>query len=447
MATKILATWALALRYTNLTQSVHDIAVKSIANWAGCAIGGYGQPAPGRVLDAMSPFIPTENANSTILGTDVVVDVQTAALINGVASHADDYDDTHRDNPIHPSGPVLSALLALAEWKAPISGQDFMTAFVVGVEAECKLGVSVFPEHYNVGWHITSTVGSIGAAVAAGRLLGLDTVQMQRAISMAAIQVTGMHDSFGTDAKPFHVGRAAQNGLMAALLAEKSVTASLEGIEAERGWVNVVSTRENVTAGFSTLGDVWEIELNTFKPFPCDRIIHAAIDGWIQLRTKAIDHGLDISSIVNVTARVHPRVLFLTDNPEPNTGLEAKFSLYHAAAIALLYGEATPSQFTDEAAQDEAVVDLRSKVHATSDGTVEEHEAFVAAEFKNGDTVEIHVEHVTGSWENPLTTEQLKAKFIDQTSTIMGNDRAEKAWSAYWNIANATDISKVIRSY
>lgn len=152
MATKALATWALALQYTNITQPVHEIAVKSIANWAGCAIGGFNQPAPVRILEAVSPFIPLQDANATILGTDTLADVQTAALINGVASHADDYDDTHRDNPIHPSGPVLSALLALAEWRAPVSGRDFMTAFVAGVEAECKLGVSVYPEHYDVGW-------------------------------------------------------------------------------------------------------------------------------------------------------------------------------------------------------------------------------------------------------------------------------------------------------
>jgi aconitate decarboxylase len=151
MATKTLATWALALQYSNLTAPVREIAVKSIYNWAGCAIGGFSQTAPGVAYDAVMPFVGN-TGNSTILGTDVLVDAQTAALINGIASHVDDYDDTHRDNPIHPSGPVLSALLAVAEWKAPVSGQDFVTAFVAGVEAECKIGVSVFPEHYNAGW-------------------------------------------------------------------------------------------------------------------------------------------------------------------------------------------------------------------------------------------------------------------------------------------------------
>ncbi|KAF6800331.1 MmgE/PrpD family protein [Colletotrichum sojae] len=443
MATKALVSWALALQHSSIPSSVHDIAVKSIYNWAGCATGGYLQPAPGLAYNATSSFVP-ENSNSTILGTDVVVDVQTAALINGIASHADDHDGTHRDNPIHPSGPVFSARLAVAEWKGAVSGPDLLTAFVPGVEAECKLGVSVFPEHYN---NITSTVGSIDAAVAVGKILDLELEELQKAISIAAIQVTGMHDSFGTDAKPFHVGRAAQNGLMAALLAKNGFSASLEGPEAERGWIHVVSTRENTTAEFDTLGEVWEIESNTFKPFPCDRIIHAAIDGWIQIRQLALEQNLDILSITNVTARTHPRVLFLTDDPEPTTGLEGKFSVYHTAAIALLYGEATPSQFTDDVVQNSTVIGLREKVHVTSDDTVEEHEAFVSATFEDGTTLEYHVEHTIGSYENPLTAEQLKVKFLDQVGTAIGDSRAEQAWVTFSTIANATHVGEAVRLY
>jgi aconitate decarboxylase len=146
-----MAMWVLALQFNSITTPALDLAVKSVYNWAGCAIGGYSQPAPGIAFQAIQHFLGSQG-NSTILGTDTLVDVQTAALINGIASHADDYDDTHRDNPIHPSGPVLSALLAVAEWKASVSGKDFITAFVAGVEAECKLGISVFPEHYTVGW-------------------------------------------------------------------------------------------------------------------------------------------------------------------------------------------------------------------------------------------------------------------------------------------------------
>ncbi|RGP72463.1 hypothetical protein FSPOR_2674 [Fusarium sporotrichioides] len=446
MATKTLATWALALQFGNLTEPVVDMAVKSVYNWAGCAIGGYALPPAGIALDAMSPFTGSDG-NSTIFGIGQHVDIRTAALINGIASHADDYDDTHVDTPVHPSGPVASALFALAEWIGGVTGEEFLAAFVAGIETECKLGVAVFPEHYNVGWHITSTTGSVGAAVAVGKLLGLDTKQMQRAISIASVQVIGMHESFGTDTKPFHVGAAAQAGLTSALLAKNNFGGSLEGLEAKRGWSHVVSTRENLTEEFSTFGEVWETTKNTFKPFPCDRIIHAAIDGWIQIHQEAKEKGLDVTKISNVTARTHPRVLFLTDDPEPETGLAGKFSVYHAAAVALLYGEATPSQFTDEAVQNKTVIALREKVHVTSDDKVSEHEAYVAVEFDSGEKLEVHVEHCIGSYENPLDAEFLQKKFVDHVSTQIGEERAKRALEAFVGIVNSTDVGRIAQAF
>jgi aconitate decarboxylase len=290
-------------------------------------------------------------------------------------------------------------------------------------------------------------VGSVGAAVAVGKLFNLTTERMQHAISIASVQVTGMHESFGTDTKPFHVGRAAQNGLIAAILAQQGYGGSLEGLEAPRGWAHVVSTRENLTAEVDTLGQRWEISLNTFKPYPCDRIIHAAIDGWIELRRQTLEQGLSIADIVNVTARTAPRVLFLTDNKTPTTGLEGKFSVYHAAAVALLFGSATPTQFTDEAVLNQTAIALREKVAVTSDEAVEEHEAFVAVEFKDGKKLEFHVQHSKGSYENPLNSTFLETKFVDQVGRRIGQNRAKKAFAAYSGIANATDIRNVIQNY
>jgi aconitate decarboxylase len=295
----------------------------------------------------------------------------------------------------------------------------------------------------DVGSDITSTVGSIGAAVAVGKILGLEVPQLQQAISIASVQVTGMHNSFGTDTKPFHVGRASQNGLMAALLAQAGLTASLEGVEAERGWSHVVSTRENLTAEVDTLGKTWEILLNTFKPFPCDRIVHAAIDGWIKLREQALEKGLNIADITNVEARTHPRILFLTDKPDPTTGLEGKFSIYHVAAVALLYGEATPTQFTDEVVRNTTVAKLRKKVYVTSDEAIAEHEALVRVEFSDRTKLEYHVEHALGSFENPLDNEFLRTKFLEQAERRMGQERAENASNAYLAIASATDVGSI----
>lgn len=452
MATLALAAWATNLTYVDLTQSVVDSAIKSIYNWAGCAIGGYSQDAPGIAHASTQAFFggpPT----SSILGSngsiaDAYADAQLAALINGIASHIDDYDDTHLETIIHPAGPVASALLAVAEWQGPVTGEEFITGFVAGVEAECKLGLSVYPEHYNVGWHITSTTGSIGAAVAVGKVIGLNTTQMGHAIGVAATQVVGMQEFFGSMTKSFHVGRAAQGGMLAALLAKNGYTSSLQALEAKFGWLHVVSTRENATAYFDQLGQVWEIEKNTFKPFPCGIVMHPTIDGAIQLHNETADQGKDLSSVKSINLVVNSQVLVLTGKTAPTTGLEGKFSIYHAAAIGFLYGQATPSQFTDDVVNNATVVALRKKVNVTTDDeTYNTAQALVTVEFTDGTTLEKHIEHAIGSLENPLTESDLKKKFMDQASKQIGEVRAEKAYAAFTNIGNMRDIGTLRTLY
>jgi aconitate decarboxylase len=286
----------------------------------------------------------------------------------------------------------------------------------------------------------------VGAAVAVGKILGLDLPQLQHAISISSVQVTGMQESFGTDTKPFHVGRAAQNGIMAAILAQQNYSGSLQGLEAPKGWARAISGA-NKTLEVRGLGQTWEILLNTFKAYPCDRIIHGAIEGWIEVRKQALEQGLSISDITNVTARAFPRVLVLTDNRTPNTGLQAKFSIYHAAAVALLTGEATPTQFSDEMVHNATVQDLRKKVFVTSDDTVKDHEAFVAVEFLNGKKIEVHIENAIGSYEKPLSVEFLKTKFTEQVGKIIGEVRAEKAYTAFASITDVIDVASVIRAY
>ncbi|KAI0124802.1 hypothetical protein BJ170DRAFT_696375 [Xylariales sp. AK1849] len=425
MATLTLATWATNLTYTNLTTSVVDSAVKSIYNWAGCAIGGYGQDAP-KIAQASTQAFFGGPPTSSILGsngsiTDTFADAQLAALINGIASHIDDYDDTHLETIIHPAGPVASALLAVAEWQSPVKGEEFLTAFVAGVEAECKLGLSVYPEHYDIGWHITSTTGSIGAAVAVGKLIGLNVTQMQYAIGVAATQVVGMQEFFGSMTKSYHVGRAAQGGMLGALLAKNGYTSSLQALEAKYGWLNIVSTRENATAYFDQLGTIWEVEKNTFKPFPCGIVMHPTIDGVTQLHNQTIEQGKSISSVRSIHLQVNSEVLVLTGKTHPTTGLEGKFSIYHAAAVGFLYGEATPTQFTDDMVNNSTVISLREKVNVTTDDdNFSTDQAKISIEFEDGVTLEKQIEHAIGSLENPLTEADLKKKFVDQVSKQIG---------------------------
>lgn len=393
------------------------------------------------------------------------IDAQHAALLNGIASHVHDYDDTHLDTIIHPTGPVASALLAVAEWKGGFSGKDFLLALTAGIEAECKVGLAVWPEHYDVGWHITSTTGSIGAAVAVSKLLSLSSTQTAHAIGLAATQVVGLREMFGSHTKSFHPGRAAQNGLMAAVLAQGGYTSSEQALEAKRGWANVVgvmkqgldkslekwlgfeptSQCQNLGLPTAQRAGRWEILRNSFKPFPCGIVIHPIIDGCVQLHHDMASNSLHVKDIKSVELSVHPLVLELTGKRTPKDGLEGKFSCYHGAAIGLIYGKGTPSQYEDAVVQSTHVITVRDKVNATADLTLGADETKIVLTMNDGTMLEKHVLHAVGSTEVPLTNKMLEEKFRDQCVSIL-EDKLDDVSTALWNIEQSTDVREVTKA-
>ncbi|RFU34429.1 hypothetical protein B7463_g1951, partial [Scytalidium lignicola] len=462
MATHHLASWVNSLKYSDLPQEVVSAAVRSFYNWVGCAVGGSNHPATLIANEALKPFFGAPTASLLGHKGKASIDAQHAALLNGIASHVHDYDDTHLDTIIHPTGPVASALLAIAESKGPYSGKEFLLALTAGIEAECKVGLVVWPEHYDVGWHITSTTGSIGAAVAVSKLLSLSTTQTAHAIGIAATQVTGLREMFGSHTKSFHPGRAAQNGLMAAILAEKGYTSSEKALEALRGWANVVGvTKEGISQnmekwlGFGSGGQAqqvglptstqpgrWEILRNSFKPFPCGIVIHPVIDGCAQLHQSMKRQGLDTKDIKSVKITVHPLVLELTGKRTPKDGLEAKFSVYHGAAIGLVFGKGTPSQYEDIIVQSTEVVTVRDRVDAEADQQLRADEAKIFLTTNSGKVLENHIQHALGSIEVPMTNKMLEEKFKDQCASIL-DDRLDVVSTALWNIEQATNINDV----
>ena len=453
MATTKLAQWAVNLQSSQLPVSVTQAANRSFYNWAGCAIGGSSHPAALKAFLALRPFFgqPT----STLLGQKRGVehartDAQHATLINGIASHVHDYDDTHLETIIHPTGPVASALLAQAEaLEAPTSGKDFILALVAGIEAECKLGLAVWPKHYDLGWHITSTVGSIGAAVAVGKLLALDEEKMSHAISIAATQVTGLREQFGSDTKSLHVGRSAQNGLLAAVLASHGYTGSVHALEAKRGWVKVVGAgSDRLEEMLGSLGAIWEVEKNSFKPFPCGIVVHPSIDGCIRLRQDMMSTGLVGSqdTIEDVKMRVHHLVLELTGKKTPQDGLQAKFSVYHGAAVGLLLGKAGPAQYEDKVVLNDDVVGVRQKIEAIADQSLAADEADIELTMEDGSVLRKHVKHAVGSLEVPMTNDQLESKFIDQAIPVLGQERAAAASRAIRSLETSESVAAMASS-
>src|SRR5689334_9586697 len=298
--TRTLARWLVNADSRDVPKEARREGVRSIVNWLGCAVGAARHEAVDCALAALTPFAGP--AQATVLGREEKTDILHAALMNGITSHVFDFDDTHLPTIIHPSGPVASAIFALAEYK-PASGADLLNAFILGVEVECRIGNAVYPNHYDVGWHITGTAGVFGAAAAAGKLLGLNEQQMTWALGIAGTQSSGFREMFGTHCKSFHPGRAAQNGLAAALLAEKNFTSSNQVLEAKRGFANVMSTKQDYTRITEGLGESYEIVLNSYKPFACGIVIHPSIDGCVQLKNE---HGLTGAEIESVQLTVAP---------------------------------------------------------------------------------------------------------------------------------------------
>jgi 2-methylcitrate dehydratase PrpD len=426
--TRTLASYVVEAKTDDLPPQVRKETARAFVNWAGCAIGGSHHETLDVAIAALGPF--SGPATASVLGRSERLDPLHAALMNGISSHVFDFDDTHLRTVIHPAGPVASALLAFAEYR-PVSGADFVNAFVLGVETECRIGNAVFPEHYDVGWHITGTTGVFGAAAAIGKLLGLDAQRLTWALGLAATQPVGLREMFGTMTKSFHPGRAAQNGFTAALLAERGYTSSEQGIEAKRGWANVLSVARNYDEITQGLGERYELLVNTYKPFACGIVIHPTIDGCIQLRNA--EH-LTADRIASVELRVHPLVLELTGKRAPQTGLEGKFSVYHAAAIALIEGAGGEPQFSDRAVTDPSVVALRERVSAEIDPSLAPDAAHLTIALTDGRVLELFVEHAIGSLARPMSDADLDAKFHGLADPILGRERAQQVLDLCWNV-------------
>ena len=438
--TRTLAKFIVGHRYGDIPEKVRHEAARSFLNWVGCAVGASRHETVERALAALSEFSGPRVA--TVLGRGDKLDIMLAALMNGMTSHTFDFDDTHLKTIIHPSGPVASAILALSEYK-PLNGNDFLHAFVLGVEAECRIGNAVYPSHYDVGWHITATAGVFGAAAAAGRVLGLTEQQMVWALGIAATQSSGLREMFGTMTKPMHPGNAARNGLLAALLAARDFTSAEQGIEGRRGFANVLATARNYDEITGKLGETWEIALNTYKPFACGIVEHPAIDGCIQLRDE---HKLKGDEIQSIVLKVHPLVLELTGKKTPKTGLEGKFSIYHSTAVAVIHGAAGEAQYSDEAVRDPKVVALRDKVTATVDKAMHEDQVHVTIRLRNGKTLERYVEHTIGSLGKPMSDADLEAKFRGLCGDILSRSETDKLIGLCWDIGKLKDAAEVARA-
>ena len=365
---------------------------------------------------------------ATAIGTGRRISVLQAAYANGEAAHAMDYDDTQlAASPdrvygllMHPSAPILGAVLPVAEW-IHATGAQLLLAFAIGVEVSCKVAEAVDPAHYRNGFHTTGTIGALGAAAGAGRLLGLDARRLNVAIGLAASTSAGLRENFGTMTKPFHAGRAAENGVLAALRIARGHSASDGILEAQRGFFAAYGGGDGAVIEM-TLGKPWTAADPgiSVKPYPSGSLTHPAVDATLEL---VLEHDLQPGDVdlIHVGVNQYMPQALLHDIPDDE--LQAKFSMKYGVAIALLDRRAGIAQFSDARVKSPDARDWVHRVEVEVDERAnvagyDQMYSIVSIRLKDGRVLERQASFAKGSPAKPMTDEELAAKFRECVALV-----------------------------
>jgi 2-methylcitrate dehydratase PrpD len=366
-------------------------------------------------------------ALATVVGTTLKTSPGWAALANGAAGHAHDFDDTNFALLGHPSVPLLSTALAAGEAEMA-DGRALVLGYVVGFEVSVALGAALNPDHYTRGWHATSSIGTLGCAAAAARIMGLDVVQTRNALSLAASHASGLKENFGSMTKPYHAGHAARNGILAAQLAREGLTASETALEGKQGYVAAFGGSHAIDAALEGLGRSWHLVGSgiAVKPYPSCALTHSAIDALIDLRAQHRLRAGDIAAVQVGVTSVVPDVLA---HPRPTTALERKFSMQFCAAAALAEGRVDFGSFANGEVANPDVRDLMERVAMVVDpglpqGVEQNAWSRVTIRLRDGRTLSTDARGARGHPDAPLSDAALLEKFLACATTVLSADEA-----------------------
>jgi 2-methylcitrate dehydratase PrpD len=432
-----LVEFVLGLETASLPTAVVEAASRSITDWLGAAIRGAREP----LADALAAVIGATGGQpqSTVVGRGVRTSALLASLANGAQSHALDFDDTHLPAIVHGSAPLAPVVLALGEWHR-LSGAQALAAFIAGLEVETRIGRVIGRRLADRGWHVTGLLGHFGAATAAGKLLGLDRARLAQALGIAATQAAGLEQSFGTMSKPLHPGKAAMNGLLAALLAREGFTGSTAVLDGAGGLPATFVGVEDLDAAVDSLGKRFEILDNSTKFYAACHLTHATIDAARAIRARSAPAADRVES---VRCHVNPLVLKVADHKSPRTGLEAKFSVAFCAAIALLRGDAGEAEFTGQSLDDPAVARVMARVTPEADSSLGLGAARMTVRLTDGRLLEERVAAARGTAENPPTREEIEDKFRRLASVVFPADHVARLVTTLRGLAELADVSEL----
>ncbi|MDO9404790.1 MAG: MmgE/PrpD family protein [Polaromonas sp.] len=406
LAAELIAAYVSSCAGDQLPGAVLHEAARCFLNFTGCALAGGSHDVVGAVDRAISPL--SGPGAASVIGHGKSTSPLLAALLNGASASAHSFDDTHAEAVVHPGAPVCAAALAAAQM-ASASGPRLLQGIALGAEITCRLSkaISVAPAENDIGWYQTSVTGGIGAAIAVGKILGLDAHQMANAMGIAVAMASGSRIMQGSMTMLMLAGHAARCGLEAALMAREgfqSPTASLDGAY---GFTDVFSKRAHPQALTGRLGSHFEILANTYKAYPCGVVLHPVVDACLELRGR---HEFVLADVNKVFIRMSPVALMLTDRRHPATRTEGQVSVHHWAATALVLGRATLEEGLVHALQDPATASFRDKVFPCSDPTLARDEVSVSVECQSGQV--LHSARFRGC--RPMSDLDLAHKFRAQ---------------------------------
>jgi 2-methylcitrate dehydratase PrpD len=437
----ILARFVEQYAWSNIPDEVRHEAKRSLLNFFGVALAASRDPTIEKAIGVFKRF--SGGPQSQLIGRNQRIGMLEAASLNAMSANVFDFDDTHIPTVLHPTAPVAPAVLALAE-HCRASGVSCLTAFILGVEVECRVANAVSPSHYARGWHITSTCGVFGSAMAAARLLGLDAKQMCWALGSASSQAAGLVETLGTMAKSIGVGNAARNGLLSAFLAQDNFDGPSQPLEGERGFLTVFGETPDLATSVSDLGTRWEIRKNTYKPYPCGVVLNPVIDACVELVARQQLKAADWSDVTRIELIGHPLLRQRTDRPAPDTGRKSQVSAQHAVAVTLLRGKAGLAEFSDEAVADPAVLALGSKVVFRDDADLPIETVRLRIERQSHDDLEVRISASLGSLENPLSDADLENKLRDLCRYGRSGCDSEKLIDTIWDLERADDVGALV---
>jgi len=431
--TRSLARYLAVTRWDDIPREVRHQAKRSFLNLFAVALAGCRTQPVEIAIASLREF--SGGRQATVIGRNERIDALSAAFLNAAAANVHDFCDTHLRTVIHPTAPVAPPLLALAELRK-VSGPELLLAFILGNEVQARIGLAISPQHYDKGWHITSTCGVFGAAAASGKLLGLSEQQFVSALGTASTQSAGLCECLGMPAKSVSVGNAARNGLWSALLAEKGFDGPAEPLAGRQGFYNALGEQPNLSLVTDGLGASFEIMATSYKPYPCGFVIHPVLDCVLDWR-----RGHPAAEVTRVVVRGNPLLAHRTDRPDISTGRESQVSVQHAVAAALVHGAAGLDQFTDACVSDPRVLALRRKVEVERDSSFSTIAAAVEITTSDGAVHRLSQTAARGSDVNPMSDGDLEQKL--KTAAAAAGLDVGPLIDAIWKLEESADVSRL----